>query len=207
MASSSKKIVQQYINKVALTRLPTLWLDSRIWEVDLNDKENKYSYSFNIFIPEKEGKVPIGVVYHKEQFHQFFHSTATGNPYLEPVCKEANCYELFEDDSSEPTDDEQLALQICNSVVQVSLGQLGSPETTCTPWGPTSIPTITPTTYTTQLTQSGLPMATETITRTLMNKGTTSQTLTHELSGPAEGSVATHYFIKVARTTLGLSWR
>jgi hypothetical protein len=69
------------------------------------------------------------VIYHKEKFHQFYHSTTTGNPYLGDPLKEANNFELFEDDSStEAGGDEQLTLQICNSVVLLNLGDLGSPE-------------------------------------------------------------------------------
>jgi len=97
----------------------------------------------------------VGVVYHKEKFHQFYHSTTTGNPYLGDPLKEANHFELFEDDSSTETGgDEQLTLQIRNSVVSLNPGDPGSPERTREAWAPSSTPTITPTTYTAQQEQS-----------------------------------------------------
>jgi hypothetical protein len=128
----------------------------------------------------------VGVVYHKEKFYQFYHLTTTGNPYLGDQYKEANHFELFEDDSSTETGgDEQLTLQIRNSVVSLNPGDPGSPERTREVWAPSSTPTITPTTYTAQQEQSQLLMATETITRTF-----TSETQHKDLgeSLPTEGS-------------------
>jgi hypothetical protein len=166
--------------------LPTLRSDSRIREIDTDDAQNKYGYLYNVYYPEDPSKPPVGVVYHKEKFHQFYHSTTTGNPYLGDQCKEANHFELFEDDSStEAGGDEQLTLQICNSVVSLNPGDPGSPERTREAWAPDSTPTITPTTYTAQQEQSRLPMATETITRTFMSE-TQHEDLGESL--PAEGS-------------------
>ena len=89
------------------------------------------------------------MIYYKEKFHQFYHSTMIGNPYLGDVYKEANHFELFKDDSStEVGANEQLTLQIYNSVVTLDLGQPGSPERTREAWAPDSMPTITPITYT-----------------------------------------------------------
>ena len=91
------------------------------------------------------------MVYHKEKFRQFYHSTTTGNPYLGDELKEANHFELFDDDSStEAGGDDQLTLQIRNSVVAIDPQQPGSPERPREPWAPDSTPTITPATYTTQ---------------------------------------------------------
>jgi len=185
MAGLSKKTTRQWIDKAALHTLPTLRPDSRIREIDTDDGQNKYRYLYNIYYPEDPSKPPVGVVYHKEKFHQFYHSTTTGNPYLGDQCKEANHFELCKDDSSTETGgDKQLTVQICNSVVSLNPGDQGSPERTREAWAPDSTPTITPTTYTAQQEQSRLPMATETITRTF-----TSETQ-HENLGeslPAEG--------------------
>jgi hypothetical protein len=128
--------------------------------------QNKYGYLYHVYYPEKASEPPVGVVYHQEKFHRFYHSTTTGEPYLGDPHKEANQFELFEEDSSTETGgDEQLTLQIRNSVVSLNLGDPGSPERTREAWAPASMPTITPATYTAQQTQSRLPMATETITR------------------------------------------
>jgi len=169
-----------------LHALPTLRPDSRIREIDTDDGQNKYRYLYNVYYPEDPSKPPVGVVYHKEKFYQFYHSTMIGNPYLGDLHKEANHFKLCEDDSSTETGgDEQLTLQIHNSVVSLNLGDPGSPERTREAWDPDSTPTITPTTYTAQQEQLRLPMATETITRTF-----TSETQHEDLgeSLPAEGS-------------------
>jgi hypothetical protein len=185
MASSSKKTTRQWIDKAALHTLPTLQSDSRIREVDTDDTQNKYGYLYNVYYPEDPSKPPVGVVYHKEKFHQFYHSMTTGNPYLGDPHKEANNFELFKDDSStEAGGDEQLTLQIRNSVVLLNPGDLGSPERTREAWALDSTPTITPTTYTAQQTQSRLPMATKTITRTLVSE---TQHKSHGESLPTEG--------------------
>jgi len=129
------------------------------------------------------------VVYHKEKFRQFYHSTTTGNPYLGNEHKEANHFELFEDDSSEAGGDDPLTLQIRNSVVTIDPQQPGSPERPREPWAPDSTPTITPATYTAQQEQPRLQMATETITRTLASETqheSTGQSLYTE--GPERGS-------------------
>jgi hypothetical protein len=111
--------------------------------------QNKYGYLYNIYYPEDPSKPPVGVVYHKEKFHQFYHLTMIGNLYLGDPYKEANHFKLFEDDSStEAGGNEQLTLQICNSVVMLNLGHPGSPERTREVWAPDSTPTITPTTHT-----------------------------------------------------------
>jgi hypothetical protein len=102
-------------------------------------------------------------VFHKDKFHQFFHSSTTGNPYLGVLLKEANQYKFQDNVSTEDKEDkgakEQLTLQICNLLVTIDQGQLGSPERTKEPWAPDRTPTIasattlTPTTYTAQQTQ------------------------------------------------------
>jgi len=121
----------------------------------MDDDQNKYRYLYNVYYPEDPSKPPVGVVYHKEKFYQFYHSTTTGNPYLGDQHKEASHFELLEDDSSTETGgDEQLTLQIRNSVVLLNLGDPGSPERTREVWAPDSTPTITPTTYTAQQEQS-----------------------------------------------------
>jgi hypothetical protein len=166
--------------------LPTLRPDSRIREIDIDDGQNKYGYLYNVYYPEDPSKPPVGVVYHKEKFHQFYHSTTTGNPYLGDQHEEANHFELPEDDSSTETGgDEQLTLQIRNSVVSLNPRDPGSPERTREAWAPDSTPTITPITYTTQQEQSRLPMATETITR-MFTCETQHENLGESL--PAEGS-------------------
>jgi hypothetical protein len=174
------------LDKAALRILPTLRPDSRIREVDTDDDQNKYGYLYNIYHPENPTEAPVRIVYHKEKFHQFYHLSTTGNPYLGGVHKEANNFKLFEDDSStEAGADDHLTLQIRNSVVTIDQGQLGSPERTREAWAPDSTPTITPSTYTPQQTQLRLQMATETITRTLTSEAQ------HKTTGeplPAEGS-------------------
>ena len=47
--------------------------DSRIREIDTDDVQNKYGYLYNVYYPEDPSKPPVGVVYHKEKFHQFYH--------------------------------------------------------------------------------------------------------------------------------------
>jgi hypothetical protein len=75
---------------------------------------------YNIYYPENPAEAPIGVVYHKEKFYQFFHSSMTGNPYLREIHKEANNFKLFKDNSfTEAGADDQLTLQIHNSVVMI----------------------------------------------------------------------------------------
>jgi len=108
-------------------------------------------------------KEPIRVVFHKDKFYQFFHSSTIGNPYLGALLKEANQYKFQDNILTEEEDEgakEQLALQICNSLVTIDQGQLGSPEKTREPWAPDRMPTIasattiTPTTHSAQQTQS-----------------------------------------------------
>ena len=152
---------------------------------------------YNVYYPEDIAKEPIGVVFHKDKFYQFFHSSTTGNPYLGALLKEANQYEFQDDISTEDEEDkgaeEQLTLQIRNSLITIDQGQPGSPERTREPWAPDRTPTIasattlTPTTYTAQQTQSRLPMATETITRTL-TESTPQYEVTRELAQPSNGS-------------------
>ena len=76
----------------------------------------------------------------------------------------------------------------------IDQGQPGSPERTKEPWAPDRMPTlnsatttITPTTYSTQQTQPQLPMATETITRTL-TESTPQYEVPHKLAQPSNGS-------------------
>jgi len=119
---------------------------------------------YNIYYPEDIAKEPIGVVFHKDKFYQFFHSGTTGNPYLGALLKEANQYEFQDDVSTEDKEDkgakEQLTLQICNSLVTIDQGQPGSSERTRELWAPDRMPTIasattlTSTAYTAQQTQS-----------------------------------------------------
>jgi hypothetical protein len=158
----------QWLDKAALQKLPTLRSNSRIREVDIDDAQNKYGYLYNVYYPEDSSKPPVGVVYHKEKFHQFYHLAMTGSPYLGDPYKEANHFELFEDDSSTKVGgNKQLTLQIRNTVVSLNLGDPGSLERMREAWAPDSTPTLTPATYTAQQKQSRLPMATKTITRTL----------------------------------------
>jgi hypothetical protein len=134
-----------------LHTLSTLQPDSRIREIDTDNAQNKYGYLYNVYYPEDPAKAPIGVVYHKEKFHQFYHLSTIGNPYLGAIYKQANNFELFEDDSStEAGADNQLTLQIHHSVVTIDQGQPGSPERMREVWAPDSTPTITPATYTPQ---------------------------------------------------------
>jgi hypothetical protein len=156
-AGSSKKISCQWLDKAALQKLPSLQPDTRIWEINTDDNSNKYGYLYNIYYPEDTAKEPIGIVFHKDRFYQFFHSSTTGNPYLGALLKEANQYEFQDDVSTEDEEDkgaeEQLTLQIHNSLVTIDQGQPGSPERTREPWAPDRMPTIastttlTPTTY------------------------------------------------------------
>ena len=186
MAGSLKKEMRQWLDKVALRNLPTLQSNSRIREIDTDDAQNKYGYLYNVYYLEDPAQPPVGVVFHKEKFHQFYHSTTTGRPYLGALHNQANNFELFEDNSSmEAGADNQLTLQIHHSVVAIDQGQLGSLERAREPWAPASTPTITASTYTPQQTQPGVQMATETITRTLTGEAQ------HETTGeslPAEGS-------------------
>jgi len=173
-AGSSKKTTRQWLDKVVLQKLPSLRSDTRIQEIDTNNNSNKYRYLYNVYYPEDIAKEPIGVVFQKDKFYQFFHSSTIGNPYLGALLKEANQYKFQDDVSTEDEEDkgakEQLTLQIHNSLVTIDQGQPGSPERTREPWAPDRMPTIasattiTPTTYSAQQTQSRLPMATETIT-------------------------------------------
>jgi len=160
---------------VALQKLPSLRPDTRIREIDTDDDSNKYGYLYNVYYPENIAKEPIGVVFHKDKFYQFFHSGTTGNPYLGALLKEANQYKFQDNVSIEDEEDkgaeEQLTLQIRNSLVTIDQGQPGSLERTKEPWAPDRMPTIasatatvTPTLYSAQQTQSQHPMATETIT-------------------------------------------
>jgi hypothetical protein len=92
---------------------------------------------YNIYYLEDTKKEPIGVVFHKDKFYQFFHSSTTGNPYLGVLLKKANHYEFQDDVSTEDKEDkgaeEQLTLQIHNSLVTIDQRQLGSPERTREP--------------------------------------------------------------------------
>jgi len=183
---------------VALQKLPSLQPDTRIREIDTDDDSNKFRYLYNVYYPEDIVKEPIRVVFHKDKFCQFFHSSTTGNPYLGVLLKEANQYKFQDDVSTEDEEDkgakEQLTLQIHNSLVTIDQGQPGSPERTRELWAPDRMPTITsatttitPTTYSAQQTQSRLPMATETITRTL-TESTPQYEVAHKLAQPSNGS-------------------
>jgi hypothetical protein len=162
-ASSSKKTLHQWLDKVALWKLPSLRSDTRIREVDTDDHKNKYGYLYNVYYPEDFAKEPIGVIFHKDKFHQFFHSTTTGNPYLRAVLKEVNQYEFQDDTSIEEQEQETkegLTLQICDLVVKIDQEQPGSPERTREPWASDRTPTLDSTTtaiplttYPTQQTQ------------------------------------------------------
>jgi hypothetical protein len=103
----------------------------RIREIDIDNAQNKYGYLYNVYYPEDPTEPPVGVVFHKEKFHQFYHSSTTGNPYLGAIHKQANNFKLFEDNSStEAGADNQLTLQIRHSVVKIDQEQPGSPERT-----------------------------------------------------------------------------
>jgi len=100
---------------------------------------------------------------------------------LGPIHKEATKYKITNNSAitDEETED-QLTLQICQSLVIVDKDQPESPKRTREPWAPDVMPTLAPATYTAQQTQSELPMATETIARTFM-EGTTQQDITQQL--------------------------
>jgi hypothetical protein len=148
MAGSSKKTMRQWLDKAVLQTLPTLLSDTRLREVEPKDNGNKYGYLYHIYYPEDPAKEPIGVVFHQGKFHRFFHSETIGNPYLGSEHKEVNQYELFEDNATtEGSTEEQLTLQIHNLLVLIDKDQPGSPERTQELWGPDSMPTITPATY------------------------------------------------------------
>jgi hypothetical protein len=76
---------------------------------------------YNIYYPEDPAKEPIGIIFYKDKFHQFFHLTTIGNPYLGAAIKEANQYEFQDDASTEEEEQgsEGLTLQIRNSVVKI----------------------------------------------------------------------------------------
>ncbi len=127
------------------------------------------------------------MVHYKDKIHQFFHHARVGDPYLGPVYKEATKHEITDHGSA--TEDEeaadQLALQICNSLVIADKDQPGSPKRAREPWGPERMPTIPPATYLAQQKQPQLQMATETIARTLAE--TTAQPdITQQFSQPPE---------------------
>jgi hypothetical protein len=90
MASSSKKTMRQWLDKAVLQKLPSLQPDTRIREIDTDNDSNKYRYLYNVYYLKDITKEPIGVVFHKDKFYQFFHSSTTGNPYLGVLLKEAN---------------------------------------------------------------------------------------------------------------------
>jgi hypothetical protein len=123
MAGSLKKTLRQWLDKAALQKLPSLRPDTRIQEINTDNNSNKYGYLYNIYYPEHITKEPIGVVFHKDKFYQFFHSSTTGNPYLGVLLKKANQYEFQDNVSTEDKEDkgaeEQLTLQIRNSLVTV----------------------------------------------------------------------------------------
>jgi hypothetical protein len=125
-AGSSKKISRQWLDKAVLQKLPSLQPDTRIREIDTDDNSNKYRYLYNVYYPEDTTKDPIGIVFHKDKFYQFFHSSTTGNPYLRALLKEANQYEFQDDVLTEDEEDkgaeEQLTLQIRNSLVTIDQG-------------------------------------------------------------------------------------
>jgi len=146
---------------------------------------NKYRYMYNVYYPEHLGEEPVGVVCYKNKIHQFFHHTRVGDPYLGPVHKEATKHEIIDHSSTteeeEPAD--QLALQICNSLVIIDKEQPGSPERTREPWEPDRTPHIPPATYLAQQKQPQLQMATETIVRTF-TETTTQPDIAQQLSQP-----------------------
>jgi hypothetical protein len=59
---------------------------------------------YYVYYPEDIAKEPIGVVFYKEKFYQFFHLTTTGNLYLGTALKEANQYKFQDDISTEEED-------------------------------------------------------------------------------------------------------
>jgi hypothetical protein len=134
-------MTRQWIDKAALHALPTLRPDSRIREIDTDDSQNKYGYLYNVYYPEDPSKPPVGVVYHKEKFYQFYHSTTTGNPYLGDQCKEANHFELFED-ASKATDNHQMTAMMKETMDLPEEGDLltKSPMATCRIMSPSPRP-------------------------------------------------------------------
>ncbi len=89
---------------------------------------------YNIYYPKHLGEEPIGVVRYKNWIHQFFHHTRIGDPYLGPVHKEVTRYEITDHGSTtEEEPEDQLTLQIHNSLVIIDPDQPGSPERTREP--------------------------------------------------------------------------
>jgi len=121
MASSLKKILCQWLDKVVLHTLLKLWPDTRIWEIDTNNQENKYSYLYHMYYPEDLSKEPIGAIFHQDKFHQFYHLTTIENPYLGAVLKEVNQYKFQDDVSTEEEQgaEEQPTLQIYQLLVMI----------------------------------------------------------------------------------------
>jgi hypothetical protein len=144
-ASSSKKILCQWLDRAALQKLPSLRPDTRIQEINTDNNSNKYGYLYDIYYPEDTAKEAIGIVFHKDTFYQFFHSSTTGNPYLGALLKEANQYK-FQDNVSTEEDEgakEQLTLRIHNSLVTINQGQPGSPKRTRVSWTQSATSSIT----------------------------------------------------------------
>jgi hypothetical protein len=69
----------------------------------------------NVYYPKDLAKEPIGVIFYKDKFHQFFHSTTTGNLYLRAVLKEVNKYK-FQDDGSTEEEEQRAEEELYRSV-------------------------------------------------------------------------------------------
>ena len=115
-------------------------------------------YLYNIYYPEDLAKEPIGIVFYKDKFHQFFHSTTIGNPYLGMAIKEANQYKFQDDTSTEEEEQksrEQKRDSLYRSITQWSklikdnqeapkdLENLG-PQIECPPSTPPQPPSLLP---------------------------------------------------------------
>ena len=189
MASSSGKQSRHWLDRAILCDFKDLQTDTHLREIGTDDATNKYGYTYNIYYPKHLREEPVGVVCYKDRIHQFFHHTQVEDPYLGPVHKEATRYEITNYSSTtEEEPEDQLALQIHKLLVIIDPDQPGSPKRTREPWAPDHMPTITPATYLAQQEQPQLPMATETIARTL-TQTTTQPDIAQQLSQPLEEPV------------------
>ncbi len=173
--------MHHWLDRVALQELPVLWLDTWIQEIDTDDATNKYGYKYNVYYPSHLGEEPIGIVFYKKWVYQFFHHPRIEDPYLGPIHKKATKYEVTNNSTiTDKETEDQLTLQIYQSLVIIDKDQPESPKRTRESWAPDSTPTITPATYTTQQTQPRLSMATKTIVR-MLTESASQQDITQQL--------------------------
>jgi len=112
---------------------------------------NKYRYKYNVYYLNHLGEEPVGIVFHKKWVHQFFHHPRVGDPYLGLVYKEVTEYKVTNNGAiTDEEAEDQLTLQIHQSLVIIDKDQPGSPKRTRELWGPDQMPTITPAAYTAQ---------------------------------------------------------